>query len=54
MDNETLMRRIISIEERLAFLEVQLEKKRREDNDILYNLDEGNFTEAFLKKILGG
>lgn len=42
------------LERRITILEDTLEKKRRDDNDLLYNLDESNFSEGFLKKVKGG
>ena len=42
------------LERRITILEDTLEKKRRDDNDLLYNLDESNFSEGFLKKLKEG
>ena len=42
------------LERRITILEDTLEKKRRDDNDLLYNLDESNFSENFLKKLKEG
>lgn len=54
MSSNDYTRRISELEERVKRLEDNFEKKRRDDNDLLYNLDESNFSEDFLKKISGG
>ena len=54
MMSNSLIKRIEIIEERLKSLEDNFEKKRRDDNDLLSNLDESNFCEDFLKKIFDG
>ena len=41
-----------TFEERITILEESLEKMRREYNDLLYNLEEENFTPEFLNKIM--
>lgn len=41
-----------AFEERITILEESLEKMRREYNDVLYNLEEENFTPEFLNKIM--
>lgn len=44
--------RVDRLEKRIEILENLFEKKRRTDDDLISNLDESNFTEEFLKKIL--
>ena len=46
--------KIEELERRISELEELFEKKRRDDNDILSNLDETNFSEEFLKRIRSG
>lgn len=54
MAENNLVKRVENIERRLYMLEELFEKKRRDDNDLLSNLDESNFCEDFLKKIFNG
>lgn len=44
-------KKINDLQRRLSSLEEKFEKKRRDDNDLLSNLDESNFCEEFLKKL---
>ena len=46
--------KIEELERRISELEELFEKKRRDDNDILSNLDETNFSDEFLKLIRSG
>jgi hypothetical protein len=41
-----------AFEDRITILEESLEKMRREYNDLMYNLEEENFTPEFLNKIM--
>lgn len=44
-------KQIKDLSTRLALLEENFEKMRRDLNDTLFNLEEENFTPEFLKKI---